>query len=645
MEKTSRILLIATVLTSAALAEWQPSGPYGGSATAVAIDRSNPDVMLLGARNSLLYRSADSGQSWQRLPFPRHVIGAMSAVLIDAANPKRYLVGLNADHNPEAGVWISGDEGQTWRRPPSLNGLSVNALVQWPGDPRRLVAGTRDGVWVSADGGESWKRISKPYNHELRSVTAVAIDPLDPKVIYAGTTHLPWKTVDEGQRWESIHNGMIDDSDVFSIFIDPARPERVLASACSGIYLSQSAGASWSKVRGIPGTMRRTHVIRQHPENKQIIYAGTTLGLLKSLDGGATFRRLNDLHVLSMAFDPRNADTFWLAAEGSGLWLTRDGGATLERQVNGFVSRRVVDTAWAGDRMWVNTVQDGETGGIYVSENGGRVWELAASARKLGDQHINLLAASPSRPELLLAANQRKLLRSTDGGENWKPVPHPFPPGKSPAPRIQALAALRSGGTDLFFAGTDQGLWRSADGGVSWKPAPLSMAKVIQDVKFIRSSPNGERLVVKSGATLYQSANGSNWWPLPVLIPTSLIYDISVGDGEGEAILLATARGMLRSENAGKIWQTVSAGLDEGTVNSVARNPGKPGHLYAAQFGQLFESEDFGKTWRKLPQAALREATIRRLWFHPGHQDRLLALTPDLGVFYLDLPTMRVHNR
>ena len=72
---------------------------------------------------------------------------------------------------------------------------------------------------------------------------SLATDPRNPQVIYAGTYHLPWKTIDGGRHWLPIHDGMIDDSDVMSISVDRANPRRLYASACSGIYRSDNAGA------------------------------------------------------------------------------------------------------------------------------------------------------------------------------------------------------------------------------------------------------------------------------------------------------------------------------------------------------------------------------------------------------------------
>jgi len=61
---------------------------------------------------------------------------------------------------------------------------------------------------------------------------------------------------------------MIDDSDVFSVIVDHDNPAVVFASACSGIYKSETGGNSFTKIQGIPFTARRTRVLKQDPTNE-----------------------------------------------------------------------------------------------------------------------------------------------------------------------------------------------------------------------------------------------------------------------------------------------------------------------------------------------------------------------------------------
>ncbi len=618
---------------------WHSSGPWGGSATSIWVDANQEGRLLAGARNSLVFLSTDGGTRWTRLPFPKHFSGNVTTVAIHPAEPNLFLAGLELQQSPHAGLWYSEDAGRTWKMGVGLEGISVQALAFYPKDPRKMAAATRDGVWTSADSGRSWARISAPYNHELRSVTAVAFDPADSSVIYAGTTHLPWKTTDGGKSWNSIHDGMLDDSDVFSIFIDPARPERVLASACSGIYRSDDGGGAWTKFKGIPAEQRRTHVIRQVPGKPEVIYAGTTLGLLKSVNGGATFRRLNELTVLSMALDPHKPGRLYLATDGAGLWRSDNGGETVRAINEGFVNRRVVSLASADGMLFSNVVQDGEAGGIYASADGGVSWKLASSAAVLKDNHISKIAGCVSRPNFLLAGNEIRALRTLDAGKNWREVNLGQPAGT----RLLAVAcASQPGGSkDTVLAGTDKGLMKSADYGATWQAVKLTTANIKHNVADIyTSAADPRRVVVRTTQALYLSEDGAaTWRVLNALFPMNQINDIALAGGTGGAYLVATATGLYGSSDAGRTWQKRDGGLEAGTVSTLAVRPGRENEVYAAQFGSVYVSRNQGQSWEKLPGAEMVEATLRKLAFHGREGGRLLALTPDVGVFYLNLQT------
>ncbi len=103
---------------------------------------------------------------------------------------------------------------------------------------------------------------------------------------------MPWKTSDSGRNWAPIHEGMIDDSDVMSIAVDRTNPNRVYASACSGIYLSQDGAGDWRKIQGIPYSARRTQVILQDEAAPSVVYAATTEGLWRTSAAGAAWARI-----------------------------------------------------------------------------------------------------------------------------------------------------------------------------------------------------------------------------------------------------------------------------------------------------------------------------------------------------------------
>lgn len=624
--------MAAAAVCAPAQSGWRAAGPWGGSATSIWVDLHRPDVLLAGARSSLVFRSVNGGARWERLNFPRYFSATITAVMIHPSEPRLYLAAAETPQGTGAGVWYSEDEGSTWQAATGVEGLSAYALAYFEKDPRRMAAATRDGVWKSHDAGRTWTRISAPYNHELRSVTTVAIDPRDDRIIYAGTTHLPWKTTDGGKTWQIIHDGMLDDSDVFSIFIDPARPERVLASACSGIYRSEDGGLNWSKFRGIPPEQRRTHVVRQMPGRNGVIFAGTTLGLLKSSDGGATFRRLNRLHVYSMAFDPRDPRRIYLATEGGGVWKSGDAGETFSQINEGFSSRRTAGLAAAPGALYLNVVGDGEWSGLYESRDGGASWKAAPKARTFPESHVTKLAACPSRENLLLAGNDERIHRSLDGGKSWTPLRV----GAGAKVRVQALACVTAGGKDVLLAGTDIGLWRSTDLGATWQAARLTTANIRHSVQeLIAAQADGGRVLARTAHTVYLSADGgATWRVLSMLFPVSIIYDMAITES---TILAATSDGLYLSADDGRHWEKVEEGLAPGTVSTLAARPGRGGEVFAGQFGRIYRSADGGRRWRVVEGADLPAVGLRRLLLPEAKGRRLLGLTPDAGVFYLDL--------
>lgn len=634
------IVLAALAGRAPARAGWQAAGPWGGSATSIWVDLNRPDVLLAGARSSLLFRSVNGGAGWERLPFPRYFYATITAVMIHPSEPRLYLAAAETPQGTGAGIWYSADEGATWTAAAGVEGLSTYALAYFEKDPRIMAAATRDGVWKSEDAGRSWTRISPPYNHELRSVTAVAIDPRDDRIIYAGTTHLPWKTVDGGATWQIIHDGMLDDSDVFSIFIDPARPERVLASACSGIYRSEDGGRNWTRFRGIPPEQRRTHVVRQMPGRNATILAGTTLGLLKSTDGGATWRRLNRLHVYSLAFDPRDARRIYLATEGGGLWKSADAGESFVQINEGFASRRATGIASAGAALYLNIVGDGPWSGLFASRNGGADWTPLPKSKTFPEGHVTRLAACPSREGFLLAGNDERVYRSLDGGKNWAPVRI----GAAARLRIQTLACVLAAGKEVLLAGTDTGLWRSADLGLTWQSARLTTANIRHSVQeLMAAQADGGRVLARTAYTVYLSTDGgAGWRVLSMLFPASSIHDMAIA---GSTLLAATSDGLYLSADDGRNWEKVEQGLAPGTVSTLAAGPGRGGEVFAGQFGRIYRSSDTGRSWQVLDGADLPAVSLRRLLLVEAKIGRLLGLTPDAGVFFLDVPPRQVHNK
>jgi photosystem II stability/assembly factor-like uncharacterized protein len=171
----------------------------------------------------------------------------------------------------------------------------------------------------------------------------------------------------------------------------------------------------------------------------------------------------------------------------------------------------------------------------------------------------------------------------------------------------------------------------------------LTSVNIQHNVQAIFTSAAApSRVAVRTMQAVFLSEDaGASWRVLNILFPVGTINDLALVGRSGGAMLVATPQGLTASEDGGKTWQRRESGLEPGTVNTLAVRPGASGEVYAAQFGKVYRSSNAGRDWQVLPQAEIEEATLRKLSFAVGGQDRLLGLTPDLGVFYLDLSEER----
>ena len=120
--------------------------------------------------------------------------------------------------------------------------------------------------------------------------------------------------------WTSIKQGIIEDSDVFSILVDPKQPNVVYLSACSGIYKSEDAGGKFAKAAGIPSDARRTRVLMQDPNHLDTVFAGTTEGLYRTDDAGKLWTQTTgaDVIVNDVYVDPADPKHVLLATDRAG---------------------------------------------------------------------------------------------------------------------------------------------------------------------------------------------------------------------------------------------------------------------------------------------------------------------------------------
>jgi photosystem II stability/assembly factor-like uncharacterized protein len=124
-------------------------------------------------------------------------------------------------------------------------------------DPATIWTGSDDGlVHVTRDGGKSWKNVTPKGAPAWARVYQVGVSPFD-----AGTAYAPfdgheldddrayaWKTTDGGSSWTSISAGLPDDEPVYVIREDPNRRGFLVAGTGAGVWYSRDAGGHWEKL-------------------------------------------------------------------------------------------------------------------------------------------------------------------------------------------------------------------------------------------------------------------------------------------------------------------------------------------------------------------------------------------------------------
>ena len=568
--------------------DWLSLGPFGGSALVVAADPNSSKTFLAGTANALLFRSQDAGESWTALPFPAQMRGVLHTLAIDPQRAGVYFAGLSSERQQYSGLLRSTDAGATWQQAPDLRYRQVRAIAFWKGNSQIVAAGTEIGIYQSRDGGITWRRISPLDNVQLQPVVALAFDPKNSGIIYAGTPHLPWKTTDGGETWRSIHAGMLDDSDVFSIQVDRNRPQRVFASACSGIYRSLNGGASWTRLMRAKDAADRTYVIVQDPQYENVWFAGTTFGMIRSADGGSTWEKLGSFATRSITFDLGWLGRILIATDEAGILRSGDDGKEWQQVNHGFCNRRLTALSTASGGVLYTRTVDNATAFRLARE--AEEWEevlpeFQAIVPGFGSRPTVFLSP-PWSPSLVIGSSEVGLSLSEDGGANWERV---YVPAMDP--NIRGLVALDP---PWIAAVSANGVFLTTDGR-RWK------------------------------LSIPQAGKGE-------------VHDVAAtGD---QNLFAATNSGLRASADAGASWQPVRGELDGDTIQALCHHPIKTSVLFAAKYGLIYTSSDTGRSWTKISPNDWPVTSIKQLAMVPELPGQLFVLTPQQGTFvlFLDRP-------
>jgi photosystem II stability/assembly factor-like uncharacterized protein len=254
--------------------------------------------------------------------------------------------------------------------PKNFGGRSLSLAFN-PQNPQTLWLGTASGgLWRSYSAGRgptAWHYV--PTGFPVLGVPAVATHPSDSNTLIIGTGE--------------IYNP------------EAAGTNRVVwqtrGSYGLGIFKTNDGGKSWQHVLNrATADMHGVQIIKYHPKDANIVFAGCTDGLYKSTDGGLNWNRVfTGTYVSDLIIHPTHADSMVLAL---GNYISNDRG-------------------------------------LYRSTDGGLVWTRVNPS---GGDYLGkaLLALAPSRPDRIYASagygTPTEIWFSDDFGANWQLTPQMF---------------------------------------------------------------------------------------------------------------------------------------------------------------------------------------------------------------------------
>ena len=264
-------------------------------------------TILVGTVGQGILRSADSGETWQRVGITQglHSDALVRTIANHPANSDRIFAGT------DKGLLRSDDAGQKWQLVDSpLNRYHVWVLAIDKEDPRIMFAGTGTPtpatVFRSADGGVSWKQQSVEVAKECINVgtprvTGLAIDPTNSQNVWMGlevdgVRH----SSDGGETWVSV-NGAIPNPDVHNVAVAGGPDKTIFVVVNNDVFTSTDDGETWKSlgIRDIfPWSYPRGIMVR--PDNPNVVFltvGDTTPGrigtVMRSVDCGKSWENLS----------------------------------------------------------------------------------------------------------------------------------------------------------------------------------------------------------------------------------------------------------------------------------------------------------------------------------------------------------------
>jgi len=489
-----------------------------GRISDVAVHPTNRNIWYVATASGGLWKTTTHGISFSPI-FDGEGSYSIGTVVIDAQHPNTVWVGTGENNAQRSvsygdGVYKSIDGGQHWENMGLKASEHIGKILI---DPRNtdvvyvaahgpLFNGGGDrGLYKTTDGGKTWNKILD--GGDWAGVADVVMDPRNPDVLIASVwqrARRQWgfiaggpqsslqRSTDGGATWTKVRGMPGGDLGRIGLAISPVNPEVVYAiveaAERGGFYRSTDNGINWERMSDYTSTGNYYQEIFADPVDVDRVYSADTRNMVSN-DGGRTFSPVGernkhvDNHIIWI--DPDNTDHLIIGCDG-GLYESYDRGQTYDWFQNlplGQFYRVEADNAMPFYNVYGGTQDNSSVGGPSRTRTrmGGRNsdWYLTQG----GDGFYSRV--DPTDPNTVYAESQHGVLSrfnlATGEDVNIVPQAEPGEPGLRwhwDAPLIISPFSH----TRLYFAA--QRLFRSDDRGDTWTPVSGDLTKQIDRNKL-----------------------------------------------------------------------------------------------------------------------------------------------------------------
>ena len=477
-----------------------------------------PWKVTSGGAGSGLYKSTDSGVTWNKIHngLPKE-LGKM-AVSVCRSNSERVYLLLESDSDKElGGLFVSTDAGENWTRMTNDHRLLQRAcyyieLFTDQKDELTLYVMSAPAL-KSIDGGKTWETFSTQHgdHHNLW------INPHNSKNMIVSDDGGSTITVNGARTWSTQSN--MPTAQFYRINVDNGFPYRIYGGQQDNTSVSiasrELAGRGITTSNWTYSAGGESAFLAFNPDDPRYVMGGSYEGTIEVLDtkaNASTNIMPAPIQYLSMdAKDMKyrynwNAPIIWSKHEPSAFYhgsqmllkttdmgvswteaspdLTRNdkskqgkpGGPYTNEAVgaeNYGTLSYVLESPYEKGVIWTGS----DDGYVYVTKDGGVSWQNVTPAG-LQECLINAIEVSPfDKATAYIATTRYKfndhtpgLYKTTDYGKTWTKINNGIP--NSAFTRVVREDDKRK---DLLFAGTELGIFISWNGGKDWSPFQLNL--------------------------------------------------------------------------------------------------------------------------------------------------------------------------